>query len=336
MKNKYPGVMVIMLIATLITGSLSNCKKIDIVRIGKVITEPVTIVYTNGASIDANIIDLGEEESLDDYGFCWIAGDLTPEVGDAHLSLGTTSVIGYYTATINGLTSNTDYNVRSFVKDGNGIQYGNTESFHTLPGGGSFAWLHYDDGNNFTSIGMNDGSSFDIAVRFPTQALTQYNGFRISRFRFFAAADALFHVEIYDGTTPNLVYYEDVPSPVINGWTEYSPTNQYYINSATEVWAGIWIIDYVIGTYPAGVDDGPAISGAGDMISFDHGITWESLFVVNNNYNYNWNLQVYVTNQKGEEFVLTHDFNPDPKEKSVPTVKNPGAEPVAGNSNLNN
>jgi hypothetical protein len=335
MKNKYSGATVIFLIMILITGSLTNCTKIDLVRVAAVTTDPVTIVYTDGASIDANIIDLGEEESLDDYGFCWIAGDLTPEVGDAHLSLGTTSVLGYYTATINGLTSNTDYNVRSFVKDGNGIQYGNTESFHTLPGGGSFAWLHYDDGNNFNSIGMNDGSSFDIAVRFPTQALTQYNGFRISRFRFFAVADALFHVEIYDGTTPNLVYYEDVPSPVINGWTEYSPTNQYYINSATEVWAGIWITDYVIGTYPAGVDDGPAISGAGDMISFDNGITWESLFVVNNNYNYNWNLQVYVTNQKGEEFLLANEFEDLPKVKptSVHNDLNPKAVTALSDSN---
>ena len=67
--------------------------------------------------------------------------------------------------------------------------------------------------------------------------------------------------------------------------------------------AGIWVTNYVLGTYPAGVD-GPAIAGAGDMISFDDGVSWESLYTGNPLLNYNWNLEVFVTNQQGQESKL--------------------------------
>jgi hypothetical protein len=59
------------------------------------------------------------------------------------------------------------------------------------------------------------------------------------------------------------------------------------------------------------------------------------LFVVNNNYNYNWNLQVYVTNQKGEEFLLANEFEDLPKVKptSVHNDLNPKAVTALSDSN---
>jgi len=62
-----------------------------------------------------------------------------------------------------------------------------------------------------------------------------------------------------------------------------------------------------MGTYPGGVDDGPAIAGAGDMISFDVGVTWESMYATNSSLNYNWNLEVYITNEKGVEAKLDNN-----------------------------
>ena len=59
----------------------------------------------------------------------------------------------------------------------------------------------------------------------------------------------------------------------------------------------------------AGVDDGPAIAGAGDMISFDVGVTWESMYATNSSLNYNWNLEVYITNEKGVEVKIGQQFN---------------------------
>jgi hypothetical protein len=153
---------------------------------------------------------------------------------------------------------------------------------------------------------LTDGSNFDYAIRFPTQALTNYNGYRISKIRFFPKETADFHVEVYEGVNPpTLIYYEDVNNPILNTWNEYSPTYTYYIDSGLEVWVGIWVTNYFAGIYPAGCDDGPAIAGAGDMISFDNGASWESLYYGNSALNYNWNLEVFITNQKGEEARLS-------------------------------
>lgn len=336
MKYNYGRLLVLFFAVAVITGGLPDCKKIDLVRIAAVKTEPVETVYIDGAVVYGEIIDLGEDEMLDDHGFCWSSVDESPTVSDPHTNLGSSELLGFYTSAILGLNANTEYFVRSFVSDGSEILYGNSESFTTLPGGGAGVWLSYNDGVNFDGIGMTDGSNFDIGIRFPTQALTQYNGFRISKFRFFSTAQAQFHVEIYEGTTPVYVYHETVPSPVINGWTEYIPNELYFINSVVEVWAGLWITDYVMGNYPAGVDNGPAISGVGDMISFDDGTTWESLYVVNNEFNYNWNLEVYVTDQKGKEFLLRNDFDFEAGLKPLTTAKNPLAKPVADNLRMKN
>lgn len=335
MKYNLLRILVFLIAAVFVTAVLHSCKKVDIVRIAAVKTGPVGTVYTDGAVANAEIIDLGENEGVEDHGFCWSNVDETPSIDDLHYSLGSMELPGYYTASILGLTPNTGYYFRSFISESDGIRYGNTEHFTTSSSGGTGFWLSYNDGYNYDGVGLNDGSNYDVAIRFPAQALAQCNGFRISKFRFFATAEAQIYVEVYDGTNPDLAYYEYVSAPAINGWTEYSPTYTYFIDSDIEVWAGLWITNYVVGTYPAGVDDGPAIVGGGDMISSDNGATWESLYHINNNYNYNWNLEVYVTNQKGEEFLLTHDFDIKPKEKPVSVVNNPGVEPVAGNMNLN-
>ena len=40
------------------------------------------------------------------------------------------------------------------------------------------------------------------------------------------------------------------------------------------------------------------------MISRDDGETWEALSILNPDLDYNWNLHVYVTNEKGGEIEL--------------------------------
>lgn len=337
MKIKIVKAVTVIGMIGIMVGLFSDCKKIDLIRIAAVKTDPVSMIYIDAATVYGNIIDLGEGDNIEDYGFCWSVGTSIPTINDSQIGLGSTSLLGFFSATISGLQSNTDYIVRSFVKNATGVQYGNTESFHTLQGGVPPDWLHYDDGTNFTGVGLTDGSNFDYAVRFPPQALTQYNGFRISKIRFFPKVDAQYHVEVYEGVNPpDFVYYEDVPSPIINGWTEYIPFNTYYINSAVEVWVGIWVTNYVMGTYPGGVDDGPAIAGAGDMISFDSGLTWESLYINNSNLNYNWNLQVYVTNQKGEEFLLINDIPYDTKAKPLSGFSKDKSKTAGSDVNLNN
>jgi hypothetical protein len=232
---------------------------------------------------------------------------LSPTKNNDYISKGATTSLGDFSAVVFGLNASTEYHYRSYIDDGTEIKSGDVATFQT-PGSGGGYWLKYDDGTNFTGIGLTDGSNFDYAVRFPVQVLTNYDGYWISKIRFFPKEAANFHVEVYEGVNPPiLIYIEDVNNPILNTWNEYSPTNTYFINSNVEVWVGIWVTNYVLGTYPAGCDDGPAIAGAGDMISFDDGSTWESMYLTNSSLNYNWNLEVYITNQKGVEVKLDNN-----------------------------
>lgn len=307
---KLNKILPVILVLAMITGmGLIGCKKIELVRISKTKTGTATIIDQNTVKMSGSVIDLGEN-GIEDHGFCYSSNTLSPTKGDLFVSKGATTFLGDFSAVIFGLNPNTNYHYRSYIYDGTEIKYGDVASF-TTPGSGGGFWLKYDDGNNYTGIGLTDGSNFDYAVRFPVQALTNYDGYRISKVRFYPKEAATFHVEVYEGTgSPTLVYYEEVSNPILNTWNEYSPSNAYYIDSDTEVWVGLWVTSYIMGTYPAGCDDGPAIAGAGDMISFDDGVTWESMYTGNNSLNYNWNLEVYVTNQKGVEVKLDNNsFN---------------------------
>jgi hypothetical protein len=276
-----------------------GCKKIELVRIAYVKTEDVTNIQSTTATANGIIVDLGEG-GIKDHGFCWSVSNATPTKNDSYISIGPTSSKGNYSSPIFGL-ENTNFFIRAYVEDDNGIAYGE------IKGG---IWLKYDDGINFTGVGLNDGSNFDYSIRFPTSALTSYNGYRISKIRFFPTESALFHVEVFEGINPpTLVYYEEVNNVTLNTWNEYKPTNIYFIDSSVEVWVGIWVTDYYAGTFPAGCDNGPAVVGAGDMISFDDGLSWESLYTVDPSFNYNWNLEVYITNQMGDEVKLINNIN---------------------------
>jgi hypothetical protein len=321
----------ILLLIILIAGVFfTGCKKIEIVRIASVKTQSVTNITTDAVSAFGEIIDVGEG-SANAHGFCF-GPTIDPIFNSTSKDLGSVSETGVFTAKISGLSSNMTYYLRTFIRDEIGISYGNVISFTTGGTGNSFKW---DDGINYDGVGFNDGSNFDYAIRIPTQQLTPYNGYRISKIRFFPKANATFYVEVFDGINgSNLVFYENVPNPIINDWTEYSPSYDYYINSGIEVWVGIWVTSYSAGDFPAGVDDGPAIAGFGDMFSRDLGATWESLYLTYD-LNYNWNLEVFFSNQKGEEVKYNANNQKLQNGKSVSAYGSSGSKPVAINKKIN-
>jgi hypothetical protein len=334
--NSKKVLFLLLLIGSVAGTVILGCKKIDLVRLAHVTTGSISDISQNSATAHGSVIDLGDG-GIKDHGFCWSLSSITklPTINNSISSIGAKTIIGDFSSFITGLMPNSDYYLRSYAEDENGIFYGESVKFTTPTTGGSGFWLKYDDGINYTGIGLTDGSYFDYAIRFPVQALTNYNGYRVSKFRFFPRETANFHVEIYEGAvSPMLVYYEDVTNPVLSTWNEYTPTEAYYIDSDVEVWAGIWVTDYVQGTFPAGADEGPAAAGSGDMISLDSGLTWFSLSTENPDLNYNWNLEIYITNQKGEEIKLVNNPISFHKEKS--TSGNSGcAKNLASDSNVN-
>ncbi|MBN2174738.1 MAG: hypothetical protein JW731_11440 [Bacteroidales bacterium] len=282
-----------------------GCKKLDLVRIAAVRTDPASNIYSDQAKVNAEIIDLGEESALVDHGFCWSTGTVPPTINNSSVSLGVKSDLITFFYTITGLAPNTTHKFRAYIKNNSEIYYGEVYEFKTLPGTTPTGeWLHYDDGINFDGIGLTEGGSFDVAIRFTSFDLQDYDGFQVTRVKFFpkAGSPIEYYVTLWDGNTPDLVYAENVSNINVGNWTEYYPTEIYTINSNIDMWIGYWVFEHPAGIYPAGVDDGPAVSGYGDLFSQDDGDTWDSLADLG--LNCNWNLQVYVTNEKGVEVEL--------------------------------
>ncbi len=300
------GTLVLSLIGVFVAISayISSCKKIDLKRYAAIKTVQVSDITAFSAIAFGDIIDLGEKVS--DHGFCYSFTD-NPTINDMVISGGNPTKTGEYYFTVDGLNPDTRYFIRSFIVDANGIIYGNSTSFTTLKS--SFdEWLYYDDGNNNNGIGYDDGREFDIAIIFPKESIQAFSGSVISKVRFFPRVDspAEYYITIWEGESPpELIVVEHVTNPVIGNWTEYTLNEPHLINTGKDLWVGCWIFDYPPGTYPAGVDFGPAETGLGDLISTDAGYTWSAMSTLDPpNLNYNWNLQVYVQTTKGSEVII--------------------------------
>ncbi len=150
-------------------------------------------------------------------------------------------------------------------------------------------WIYWDDGENSgNSIGTGAEVEFDVAARWIPGQLDGYDGQLLDYFAFFPAeSQATYRVRVWTGTGPDtLVIDQPVDYPLIGMWNYVSLDNPIVLDASRDLWLG-----YHISTpsgYPAGVDDGPAVDGYGNMIFWDS--TWTTLLEISEDLNYNWNI----------------------------------------------
>ena len=306
-------IILFILSAFLVSLIIISCKKVDLERLAMVTTGDPSNIQQTSVTAYGSIIDLGDDEQIQEYGFCLSYINKPPTIDDkATPPFDATDITGDFFSNISGLTENSNYQLRAYVVEPSGkVTYGNTMQFKTQSSGISSIWLNYDDGENADGIGLTEGGSFDVAIRFPIQILQSYNGFKVSKIKFFPREGTTqYSITIWEGTdTPTLLHHEVVNNPQIGSWTEFAPSYTYTIHSNQEFWVGYWVQDHPPATYPAGVDAGPAIAGFGDMFSTDDGDTWDPLSELYPELDYNWNLQVYITNEKGQEVQLVNNVS---------------------------
>jgi len=150
-------------------------------------------------------------------------------------------------------------------------------------------WIHWDDGvNSGNSIGTGDTVEFDVAARWTPAQLAAYHNAFIYDIAFFPAESAAtYHVRVWTGAGPDtLVVDQLVAAPVIGQWNYISLTSPVPLDITKDLWVG-YHVDTPTG-YPAGVDDGPAIDGYGNMMYYDS--AWSTLLEINPELDYNWNI----------------------------------------------
>jgi hypothetical protein len=235
----------------------------------------------------------------------------TTQYDDLNLSAGTYEyyVKGFYGAAGLSAASNTATAVitnlvppapTNLVATGvtNGIQL-------TWDAVGSGEWIQWDAGvNNGNGIGLTSGGTFSCASHWTPADLTPYNGFSLQKVQFFPLGDpaATFVIKVWSGANGTTVLLsQNVTSYTVDEWNEVVLTTPVLINTATDFWFG-YTVTHGAGTFPAGTDDGPAVSGKGDMISLSGG-AWAPMGVTYG-LDYNWNLAGFVGVADGKNTPL--------------------------------
>jgi hypothetical protein len=160
------------------------------------------------------------------------------------------------------------------------------------PFGPAVQLLEWDDGvNSGNSIGTGDQVEFDCAARWDPWQLYDYDGFELTQVSFFPSeAQAEYNIRVWTGdNAESLVIDQPVYNPVVGQWNEVTLSSPLIIDVYNELWIG-----YHVNTetgYPAGVDNGPAIDGYGNMMNFEG---WQTLLEINPGLDYNWNIKANI------------------------------------------
>lgn len=99
-------------------------------QLAGVATGDVSNVQATQAQVAGNVLNLGNTESLSQYGHVW-STKANPTISDSKTQHGTTSAVGNYTSTLTGLAPSTVYYVRAYATNSVGTSYGEQKTFRT-------------------------------------------------------------------------------------------------------------------------------------------------------------------------------------------------------------
>jgi hypothetical protein len=160
--------------------------------------------------------------------------------------------------------------------------------------------LRWDDGNNYTNLGMPEGGSFTAAARWDATMMEPYHNWLLTHIAFFpTSADATFVVKAWIGE--DLITSQPVMNITPEVWNEVELDTPVQIIGDQELSIG-FEVTHPAGVSPAGCDAGPAVAGYGDLVN---GGTLSGMGL-----DFNWNLAGYISPPAtGEKALLLHQHN---------------------------
>ncbi|MGM0567383.1 MAG: choice-of-anchor D domain-containing protein [Bacteroidota bacterium] len=165
--------------------------------------------------------------------------------------------------------------------------------------------IQYSADEPFTGIGFSSGGEFTVAAKFTATELMNYAGESLTAVEFIPfSADADFTVKVWTGEEgENLVFSQNATSVNELEWNTFDLNEALPLDEEDFVWIG-YTVDHEDMTFPAAVDQGPALSGMGDLIKMEGTDGWVSLENMYNLSN-NWNVRG-ITDGTGssDEFEL--------------------------------
>lgn len=157
----------------------------------------------------------------------------------------------------------------------------------SAPALGDAVNLKWHSGTAYDAAGMPSGGCFFAGVQWTTEDLKQYAHLSLSEVEVYVnqVPDALF-VLVYEGSS--LVYQQYVPELKQRSFNTIILDNPIPVNADKSLRVVVYVEHNEI-TVPLGYDEGPGISGKGDLYSSD-GKTWSTL--ADNQIYGNWNITI--------------------------------------------
>jgi hypothetical protein len=139
-------------------------------------------------------------------------------------------------------------------------------------------WLYWDDGFTWSYFALSGIGTYRMALRFSPTDLQELDGMYLTRFSAnIGDASAGYQLKIYKGAAGNnLVYSQTLTDIVANTWNTFELTMPVEIDASSDLFIAIQVTN--AGNYlpTIGLDNGPAVVGKGDLVSFD-GTNWYNL-----------------------------------------------------------
>jgi hypothetical protein len=140
--------------------------------------------------------------------------------------------------------------------------------------------------------------------------LTEYNGYYLTKVLIHVndTGSQYSYLTIYKGVNASVTLLQQPISPLAGQWNEIILSTPIAIDVNQELWIGYTYTQppasppYYL-PIPAGSDNGPGHTGFGDMISYDSGVTWTTLFS-SVGYNVNWSIHGFVTNNPNDTSAI--------------------------------
>ncbi len=203
------------------------------------------------------------------------------------------------------------------------------------PGTTPSQWIHYDSGENDDSIGTGSAADFDVAIRFPGSALTEFVGSSLYALKLWPAQAGTFSARVWTGgtpTAPGTRVVDQAFTPTLDVYNTVVLNTPVPITGTEELWFGYRC--NVTSGYPAGCDAGPAIDGFGNMMYFQG--AWSTLLDLAPSLNYNWNIQGWVgmappTNAPAITMpVIANNFASETREATYGSLSSRGVHKLQG------
>lgn len=211
-----------------------------------------------------------------------------------------------------------------------------------FPPGSNPNLLQYGNGNPYSAVGFSSEGTLVAAAKFSPVDLMPYAGKQLSSIAFYTWSNLpFFTAKIFTGSNAeNLIFEQAVLNPAAMGWNEVQLSVPITISADDYLWIGYEMIQTGF-DFPAGIDNGPAIEGKGDLVSLN-GSEWSTLSAYG--LPYNWNIRGILTNNgnnNSSQPIVLERISREPSaetptlaKKESPAVRNGASNPVLLGYNL--